>query len=211
MTLMIDFLLGFLLNLFVAIIIVRFIYYPKTQDKHFVFTFLAFNTVIYFVLSLLVKSEIGVGVGFGLFAIFHFLRYRTDPVPIREMTYLFVIMALPVMNSSGMLETNWALLLLANGLVVLTLWLLERGWGFRYQTSQKITYENIALIVPSRRAELIADLEQRIGQKISSVTVGNIDFLHDTATLQVFYPEQSAQSWASNIPGTDKSADDDDD
>ena len=211
MTLMTDFLLGFLLNLLVAIIIVRFIYYPKTQDKHFVFTFLAFNTVIYFVLSLLVKSEIGVGVGFGLFAIFHFLRYRTDPVPIREMTYLFVIMALPVMNSSGMLETNWALLLLANGLVVLTLWLLERGWGFRYQTSQKVTYENIALIVPSRRAELIADLEQRIGQKISSVTVGNIDFLHDTATLQVFYPEQSAQSWASNIPGTDKSADDDDD
>ena len=211
MTLMTDFLLGFLLNLLVAIIIVRFIYYPKTQDKHFVFTFLAFNTVIYFVLSLLVKSEIGVGVGFGLFAIFHFLRYRTDPVPIRAMTYLFVIMALPVMNSSGMLETNWALLLLANGLVVLTLWLLERGWGFRYQTSQKITYENIALIVPSRRAELIADLEQRIGQKISSVTVGNIDFLHDTATLQVFYPEQSAQSWASNIPGTDKSADDDDD
>jgi len=211
MTLMTDFLLGFLLNLLVAIIIVRFIYYPKTQDKHFVFTFLAFNTVIYFVLSLLVKSEIGVGVGFGLFAIFHFLRYRTDPVPIREMTYLFVIMALPVMNSSGMFETNWALLLLANGLVVLTLWLLERGWGFRYQTSQKITYENIALIVPSRRAELIADLEQRIGQKISSVTVGNIDFLHDTATLQVFYPEQSAQSWASNIPGTDKSADDDDD
>ena len=211
MTLMTDFLLGFLLNLLVAIIIVRFIYYPKTQDKHFVFTFLAFNTVIYFVLSLLVKSEIGVGVGFGLFAIFHFLRYRTDPVPIREMTYLFVIMALPVMNSSGMFETNWALLLLANGLVVLTLWLLERGWGFRYQTSQKITYENIALIVPSRRAELIADLEQRIGQKISSVTVGNIDFLHDTATLQVFYPEQSAQSWASNIPGTDKSANDDDD
>ena len=211
MTLMTDFLLGFLLNLLVAIIIVRFIYYPKTQDKHFVFTFLAFNTVIYFVLSLLVKSEIGVGVGCGLFAIFHFLRYRTDPVPIREMTYLFVIMALPVMNSSGMLETNWALLLLANGLVVLTLWLLERGWGFRYETSQKITYENIALIVPSRRAELIADLEQRIGQKISSVTVGNIDFLHDTATLQVFYPEQSAQSWASNIPGTDKSADDDDD
>jgi len=211
MTLMTDLLLGFLLNLLVAIIIVRFIYYPKTRDKHFIFTFLAFNTVIYFVLSLLVKSEIGVGVGFGLFAIFHFLRYRTDPVPIREMTYLFVIMALPVMNSSGMLETNWALLLLANGLVVLTLWLLERGWGFRYQTSQKITYENIALIVPSRRAELIADLEQRIGQKISSVTVGNIDFLHDTATLQVFYPEQSAQSWASNIPGTDKSADDDDD
>ena len=117
MTLIKDFMAGFFLNLLVAIIIVRFIYYPKTQDKHFVFTFMTFNTVIYFVLSLLVKSEIGVGVGFGLFAIFHFLRYRTDPVPIREMTYLFVIMALPVMNSSGMLQSNWVLLILANALL----------------------------------------------------------------------------------------------
>ena len=74
MTIIKDFMAGFFLNLLVAIIIVRFIYYPKTQDKHFVFTFMTFNTVIYFVLSLLVKSEIGVGVGFGLFAIFHFLR-----------------------------------------------------------------------------------------------------------------------------------------
>lgn len=208
---MTDFILGFLLNLVVAIIIVRFIYYPITKDKRFVFTFMAFSTVIYFVLSLLVKSEIGVGVGFGLFAIFHFLRYRTDPVPIREMTYLFVIMALPVMNSSGMLQTNWTLLLLANGLVILTLWVLEKGWGFHYQSSRKIVYENIDLIVPSRRAELIADLEQRTGQKINSVTIGNIDFLHDTATLQVFFPEQSALSWARDIPATDKSADDDDD
>lgn len=211
MTLMTDFILGFLLNLVVAIIIVRFIYYPITKDKRFVFTFMAFSTIIYFVLSLLVKSEIGVGVGFGLFAIFHFLRYRTDPVPIREMTYLFVIMALPVMNSSGMLQTNWTLLLLANGLVILTLWVLEKGWGFHYQSSRKIVYENIDLIVPSRRAELIADLEQRTGQKINSVTIGNIDFLHDTATLQVFFPEQSALSWARDIPATDKSADDDDD
>jgi len=127
------------------------------------------------------------------------------------MTYLFIIMALPVMNSSCMLQTNWALLLLANSLVILTLWLLEKGWGFNYQTSQKIIYENIELIVPSRRAELIADLEQRIGQKISSVTVGNIYFLHDTATLQISYPEQSAQSWAKDISGMEKSKDDDDD
>ena len=211
MTIIKDFMAGFFLNLLVAIIIVRFIYYPKTQDKHFVFTFMTFNTVIYFVLSLLVKSEIGVGVGFGLFAIFHFLRYRTDPVPIREMTYLFVIMALPVMNSSGMLQSNWVLLILANALVILVLWLLEKGWGFHYQSSRKIIYENIELIVPSRREELIADLEERIGHQICSVTIGNIDFLHDTATLQVYYPEQSAWSWARDIPAAGKSSDDDDD
>jgi len=210
MTLMTDFLLGFLLNLFVAIIVVRFIYYPQTRDKHYVFTFLAFNTIIYFVLSLMANSDLGVGVGFGLFAIFSVLRYRTDPVPIREMTYLFIILALPVMNSSGMLQTNWALLVLADSLVLLILWLLEKGWGFRFQTSQKITYENIALIVPSRRAELVADLEQRTGQKISSVTVGNIDFLHDTATLQVFYPESSVRNWTKSIPEAVRANDDDD-
>ena len=211
MTLVTDFLFGFLLNLFVAIIVVRFIYYPQTRDKHYVFTFLAFNTIIYFVLSLMANSDLGVGVGFGLFAIFSVLRYRTDPVPIREMTYLFIILALPVMNSSGMLQTNWELLIMADSLVMLILWVLEKGWGFRYHTSQKITYENIELIVPSRRAELIADLEQRTGQKISSVTVGNIDFLHDTATLQVFYPEKSAQNWAKAIPDPIKANDDDED
>lgn len=211
MTLVTDFLFGFLLNLFVAIIVVRFIYYPQTRDKHYVFTFLAFNTIIYFVLSLMANSDLGIGVGFGLFAIFSVLRYRTDPVPIREMTYLFIILALPVMNSSGMLQTNWALLIMADSLVIFILWLLENGWGFSYHTSQKITYENIELIVPSHRAELIADLEQRTGQRISSVTVGNIDFLHDTATLQVFYPEKTAQNWAKAIPEAVKPNDDDDD
>lgn len=211
MTLLNDFLLGFLLNLLVAIIVVRFIYYPQTRDKHYVFTFLAFNTIIYFVLSLMANSDLGVGVGFGLFAIFSVLRYRTDPIPIREMTYLFIILAMPVMNSSGMLQTNWVILILADSLVVLTLWLLEKGWGFRYHTSQKIIYENIEMIVPLRREELIVDLEHRTGQKISSVTVGNIDFLHDTATLQVFYPEKTSQNWAKAIPEAVRTNDDDED
>ena len=88
------------LNLAVAIVIVRFIYYPLTQDKNFVFTFLAFNTIIYFVFSLLSSIELSVGVGFGLFAIFSVLRYRTEEMSPREMTYLFIIIALPVMNSA---------------------------------------------------------------------------------------------------------------
>lgn len=88
------FVLGFLLNLAVAVVIVRFIYYPRTRDKRYVFTFLAFNTIIYFVLSLMSSISLGVGVGFGLFAIFSVLRYRTDTIPIREMTYLFIILAL---------------------------------------------------------------------------------------------------------------------
>jgi len=206
-----EFLLGFLLNLLVAIIVVRFIYYPRTRDKHYVFTFLAFNTIIYFVLSLMVNSNLGVGVGFGLFAIFSVLRYRTDPVPIREMTYLFIILALPVMNSSGMLQTNWVMLVLANSLVLLVLWFLEKGWGFSFLSSQKIVYERIELIVPSRRVELIADLEQRTGRKISSVNIGNIDFLHDTATVQIYFPEKPGQYVLNTPPDDINYAVDDDD
>src|SRR3972149_735779 len=109
-----NFLLSFGFNFLVALLVVRFIYYPSTRNKSYVFTFLAFNTVIYFVLSFLTSIEIGIGVGFGLFAIFSILRYRTETIPIREMTYLFVISALPVMNSAGIKSDIWLPLIVAN-------------------------------------------------------------------------------------------------
>lgn len=192
---LVNFSLGFCLNLAVAILIVRFIYYPRTKDKRYVFTFIAFNTIIYFVLSLMASIEIGMGVGFGLFAIFSVLRYRTDPIPIREMTYLFIILALPVMNSSGMIETSWPHLLLANGAVIFILWILEKGWGFRYEASKHITYEKIELIQPQKRTELIADLEARTGLRLNRVSVGKVDFLRDTAELQVYYSEPHQNGW----------------
>ncbi len=191
----VNFTLGFLLNFVVALIIVRFIYYPRTKDKRFVFTFLAFNMIIYFVLSLMVSIQLGIGVGFGLFAIFSVLRYRTDPMPIREMTYLFIILALPVMNSTGMLESSWPQLMLANSMVILVLWLLENEWGFRYEVSKHIIYEKIELVPPTRRAEMIADLEARTGLKVKKVNVGKIDFLRDTAELQVFFAESDQNGW----------------
>ena len=131
-----NFLVGFGFNLLVALLVVRFIYYPSTHNKAYVFTFLAFNTIIFFVLSFLASIEIGLGVGFGLFAIFSILRYRTDPIPIREMTYLFIIAALPVMNSAAVSSTNYWPQLIAANLAILTIMLvLEKGWGFRYETS----------------------------------------------------------------------------
>jgi hypothetical protein len=136
-----SFLVNFIFNLIVAIIVVRFIYYPSTHNKRYVFSFLAFNTIIYFVLSFMASIEIGVGVGFGLFAIFSILRYRTDPIPVREMTYLFIITALPVMNSAGLDGELWPQLVLANGAVMVILLVLEKEWGFHYETSKRIIYE----------------------------------------------------------------------
>lgn len=178
---------GVALNLAVAILIVRFIYYPLTQDKNFVFTFLAFNTIIYFVFSLLSSIELSVGVGFGLFAIFSVLRYRTEEMSPREMTYLFIIIALPVMNSALVSTADFDKLLVANGIIVLLLYALENEWGFHFEASNKITYEKIKLITPANRQLLLADLCQRTGLPVKRVEVGRIDFLHDTAELRIFY------------------------
>lgn len=191
-----TFLLGFLVNFVVGLIIVRFIYYPRTKDKRFVFTYLTFSTVIYFVVSLMANITIGIGVGFGLFAIFRIVRYRTEPIPVREMTYLFVLMSLPVMNSSGMLQTAWPQLLIANTVIILVLWLLEKEWGFEYQLPRHVVYEKIELIQPSRQAEMVADLEARTGRKVERVEVGKIDFLKDTADLRVYFAKEDQNGWS---------------
>jgi hypothetical protein len=184
--------MGAALNLAVALIIVRCIYYPRTQEKNFVFSFIAFNTVIFFVLGLLTSVELSIGVGFGLFAIFSVLRYRTDEMPIREMTYLFVLIALPVMNAvlvpTGALDK----LLLANGVVVVVLFLLEREWGFHFEASKQIVYERIDLITPANYEQLLADLRERTGLSVRRATVGRIDFLRDTAEVTLYYPQPQA-------------------
>jgi hypothetical protein len=199
-----NFLLGFGFNLLVAVLVVRFIYYPSTHNKAYVFTFLAFNTIIYFVLSFLATIEIGLGVGFGLFAIFSILRYRTDPVPIREMTYLFIISALPVMNSAAANGDIWPQLLAANVAVLAILLVLEKGWGFHYEASRQIVYEKIELITPERRAELQADLEQRTGLKIKRIVLGKVDFLRDVVNVKVYYDDLTRDGWLNSSLADDE-------
>lgn len=182
-----DFLFGALFNLASAIIIVRFIYYPWTQNRSYVFTFLAFNPTIYFVMGLLTSIELSVGVGFGLFAIFSVIRYRTEEMPIREMTYLFVIIALPVINSILSSGNEIEKVIVANITIIALLYVLEREWGFKFELHKKITYEKIDLITPARQDDLIADLRQRTGLDIQRAEVGRIDFLRDTAEVTVYY------------------------
>ncbi len=195
---LITFVFGFALNLLVALLIVRGIYYPSTRNKSYVFTFLAFNTIIFCVLHFMSSIEVGIGVGFGLFAIFSILRYRTDPIPIREMTYLFLISALPLMNAASQESTLWPQLILANLAVLVLLWVLEKGWGFTYEASKQILYEKIELLLPGRRAELLADLEARTGLKVKRVVVGKMDFLRDVANLKVFYDDPTQGGWLHN-------------
>jgi hypothetical protein len=204
-----TFVLGALLNLLVAVVIVRFIYYPRTHEKKYVFTFLSFNAVIYFVLTFLKTTDLGLGVGFGLFAIFSVLRYRTDPVPIREMTYLFIIIALPVVNAMVSAEGIFWKLVIADGTVMALMYVLEREWGFRFETSSRITYDRIGLVLPSHREELLADLRARTGLPVKRVEIGRLDFVRDTAEIKVYYDTaKNALAVGSSNGGEYEAADD---
>jgi hypothetical protein len=191
---LITLIIGAFFNLVVALLIIRGIYYPVTQNKNYVFSFVAFNTVIFFVLALLSNVELSIGIGFGLFAIFSILRYRTEEMPSREMTYLFTLIALPVMNSILIAMDEWPKVLFANFMVMAVLFILERSWGFRFLARHQVVYERIDLIVPSKRAEMIADLRQRTGLPVKQVEIGPIDFLRDVAQVTVLYDERDLKS-----------------
>lgn len=184
-----NYILGAGFNLAIALLIVRFIYYPRTRDKNYVLTFLAFNTVIYFVLGLLTSIELSIGVGFGLFALFSVLRYRADEIPIREMTYLFIVIALPVMNSALTSSGDLIKVMIANTVMVVLLFVLEKGWGFRFEVSKRITYEKIDLVTPDKRELLLDDLRKRTGLPVRLAQVGRIDFVKDTADITIYYEE----------------------
>lgn len=193
-----DLFLGFGVNLAIALIIVRGIYYPIKHDKNYVFTYLAFNTVIYFVMAFLTSAELSVGVGFGLFAIFSVLRYRTSTMSTREMTYLFIVIALPVMNSVLMRGNAWTMLLVVDATIVAVLFVLERGWGFHYERAKSIRYERIEMIKPDNYPLLLDDLRQRTGLPVKRVEIGRINFLNDTAELKIYYDEPQMPGWSTS-------------
>jgi len=184
-----DLLLGFLFNLVIAIVIVRGIYYPLRHDKNDVFTFLAFNTVIFFVMTFLANAQISVGVGFGLFAIFSVLRYRANAISTRDMTYLFILIALPVMNSVLMSERDWASLAATNGIIVVVLFVLEQGWGFRYEGFKQVKYDRIDMLRPEKHVLLLEDLRHRTGLPLTRFEIGRINLVDDTVSLYVYFDE----------------------
>lgn len=178
--------LQFVINLLVCFVIVRYFYYPKSRRKDFAVTFVLFSTSVFLLLFFMKSVGIDVSIGLGLFMIFGIMRYRTEMVPIREMTYLFLTIATAVINGSNLM-VSYVELLLANALIICVLAVLE-GVVMRGRTATRLVcYERIELIRPERREELIADLEKRLGHKINGVDIGNVDFLRDVAFIKVHY------------------------
>jgi len=182
---------GFIFNFLLALLVVRLIYYPRGKSNNFVFTFLAFNTVIYFIMGLFTSIELSIGAGFGLFALFSILRYRTETVPIREMTYLFVMAAMPILNSVLWDAYEYDKLFIMDLLIVLVIWILDREWGFhRNQYQMNIVYEKIDLVKPERKEEMLADLSARTGLAVKDYDIVSIDFLKDVAEISITYSKK---------------------
>ena len=187
-----NLLMRFAFNLIVCWVITHFFYYKKAHRRDYYFTFLLFSVVIYLLLFSLQNLSIEIGFALGLFAIFGMIRYRTETVPIREMTYLFVIIGVSIINGFGM-AASYTTLLVANLLVVLTVWFFELLGLSRREATKIIAYEKIELIKPDSREELLADLKERTGLQITKVQVGSINFLKDTAFLKVTYIPDDAE------------------
>lgn len=183
----IQLILDILINFITAFLIVRFIYYSQKQSKKFVFTFLALNSTLFLIFNFMSSIELSFGVGFGLFAIFSVLRFRTDTIPSREMSYLFVLLALPMVNFALLDSHQYIALAIIFSFLFFLLLILEKGWGFNYYETKSILYEKIELIKPENRNALIQDLEERTGLTINDVAVNKINFLQDTAEIKISY------------------------
>lgn len=186
--------LALFIDLVVSCIIVLGIYFPTEKDKGYVLSFFAFNISIFLIATLFGEVEISLGLGFGLFAIFSILRYRSDPLPVREMTYLFILMTLPVIDVI-MLEENMIIeTVIANLAILAVFFVVEKTMGLRYEMRKSITYEKIELIKPEHYEALLADLRERTGLPIKRCEIGRIDFLHDVAEIKIFYQSENGKS-----------------
>ncbi len=183
--------LGF--NLIVVIIIVRYIYYPVAKRKDYLFTYILISSVIFALCFLLENVKLQIGFALGLFAIFGIIRYRTLQINIKEMTYLFLIIGISVINALANKKISYAELLFANLSLILVTFLLEKVFLLKHESRKTIVYEKIDLIKPEKRAELIKDLEERTGININRVEIGRVDFLRDTARVRIYYFESENQ------------------
>lgn len=201
----------FVLNLAVMMILIRWLYYSTTRRKDYLFTYILISSIVFFLCYLLESVKLQIGFALGLFAIFGIIRYRTNQMPIREMTYLFLVIGVSVINALADTDTSVAEILFTNLAVIIATYGLEKVWLLRHESSKIVLYEKINLIKPENRGELIKDLQERTGiKKIKRVDVGKIDFLRDTCLLTVFYEEPGKEINEADQAGMIDDNDDDD-
>lgn len=187
-----SFFMRLLVDLLSIILLVRLIYYPVYRKRDHFFTFFMFNLTIFIITYLLnTKSGFSTGAAFGLFAVFSLLRYRTEDISARDMTYLFIVIALGLISSVN--KGNILEIVIINAVILLAAWALDGGLLMKTEFVKTVQYENIELIRPENHEQLMADLRKRTGLNIHKVSVGRVDFLRDTATIKIYYYENKYQ------------------
>ena len=194
-TLFSNVILRFLFNLFIAFIIIKLIYHRDYKGNDFVFTYFMFNTLIFFFAYILGNLDINMAFGFGLFAVFAILRYRTDPIPIKEMTYLFIVITIGVINALSTNQVVFAELIFANVAIVVMTFFLEKYWvsnlvvkDYRIKT---IVYNDMDMIKPENYQKLLDDVVKKTGLPIISCKVGRINFLENWANVKLYYKKEN--------------------
>ena len=177
----------FALNLIVILILVRWFYFSTTRRKDFLFTYILISSIVFLLCFLLENVMLQIGFALGLFAIFGIIRYRTHAIPIKEMTYLFLIIGISVINALAN-TASISEIIFTNLMIIFITYGLEKKWLLRHESSKSIIYEKINLIKTEHHKELIEDLQLRTGiSKISRIEIGEVDFLKDICHITIFF------------------------
>ena len=177
------------INLLFLMVVIRYLYYPKAKRKDYLFTYFLIGFMTFFLCFGLKKLDIDTGMGLGLFAIFGSIRYRTNTIEIKEMTYLFIVIGLSVINSLASNKISIAELIFINVSACLLTYLIEYVFLLRNESQKIILFEQIELIKSLNKSELKLNLEERTGLKINRIEIGKINYLNDTADIKIFYFE----------------------
>ena len=184
-----DMIIRFSFNLLIAYIIIKLIYHRDHKGNDFVFTYFMFNSLIFFFAYILGNLDVNMAFGFGLFAVFAILRYRTDPIPIKEMTYLFIVITIGVINALSANNVAFSEVLFANVAIVTLTFFLERYWVNNLLKSKAIVYDGLEKISPEKNRELIDELSEKTGLNLLRAKIGRINFKSNRVNIRVYYKD----------------------
>ena len=184
-----EMLVRFTFNLIVAYVIIKLIYHRDHKGNDFVFTYFMFNSLIFFFAYILGNLDVNIAFGFGLFAVFAILRYRTDPIPIKEMTYLFIVITIGVINALSANNVAFSEVLFANAAIVVLTYFLERYWVNNLLKSKAIVYGELDKISPEKNQELIDELSEKTGLSLLRAKVGRVNFKSNRVNIRVYYKD----------------------
>lgn len=189
-TVFLEYLVRLIFDFIVIFIVAKLIYFKIRKNSNILFSLLLINIIVFSVCYLLQSVQLTIGFAFGIFAVFSILRYRTQQIPIKDMTYIFISISLAIFNALTNIETGYEIMLFTNIMIIITIYIFEKKF-IRNEASKIIVYEKIDLIKPENHQQLLEDLSQRTGLIINRFEIGRIDFMRDTARIKIYYFDNS--------------------